>query len=87
MVTNVANAARMQEEASILVLRIAKVTNAKVNLAEVIVFVLPPTQFDSMPSLASTYEHFVYEMSTSSSNMCLNIIAFEICMNILASNT
>ena len=38
MVTNVANAARMQEEASILVLRIAKITNAKVNLAEVIVF-------------------------------------------------
>ena len=60
MVTNVANAARMQEEASILVLRIAKVTNAKVNLAEVIVFVLPPTQFASMPSLASTsHQHVI----------------------------
>ena len=52
MVTNVANAARMQEEASILVLRIAKITNAKVNLAEVIVSVLPPTGYDKMPHAA-----------------------------------
>jgi len=34
IVENVANAARLQEEASILVLRIAKLTSAKVNLAE-----------------------------------------------------
>merc|ERR1719316_2674827 len=34
IVENVTNSQRLQEEASILVLRIAKVTNAKVNLAE-----------------------------------------------------
>merc|ERR1719223_1120574 len=34
IVENVSNAARMQEEASILVLRIAKVTSSKVNLSE-----------------------------------------------------
>jgi len=34
MVLNVSNAGRMQEECSILVLRIAKLTSAKVNLAE-----------------------------------------------------
>jgi hypothetical protein len=34
MVTNVSNPGRMQEEASILVLRIAKVTTSKINLAE-----------------------------------------------------
>jgi len=34
IVENVANAARLQEEASILVLRIAKLTSAKINLAE-----------------------------------------------------
>merc|ERR1740117_1574247 len=34
IVENVANAARLQEEASILVLRIAKLPSAKINLAE-----------------------------------------------------
>jgi hypothetical protein len=34
IVENVASAARLQEEASILVLRIAKITSAKINLGE-----------------------------------------------------